>query len=187
MKPGEKIKNLREEKKMSLTDLAQRVQLENNQLQSIEDCSIAPSLGVLIKLSRTLGVRLGTFLDDQINTGVAITRKGEAESTISLSSPESARKDNLYFFSLASQKSDRHMEPFLVDIKPGEPSSPIASTHEGEEFIYVMKGRVSIIYGNGEYILEEGDSIYLDSIVKHLVRSADGEKALLLAVVYLPV
>ena len=186
MNPGEKIKLLREEKQLSLTDLAQRVQLEDYQLQSIEDCSVAPSLGVLIKLSRTLGVRLGTFLDDQINTGVAITRKGEAESTISLSSAESARKDNLDFFSLASRKSDRHMEPFLVEIKPGEPSSPIASTHEGEEFIYVLKGSIAITYGMDEHVLVEGDSIYLDSIVRHLVRSANGEKALLLAVVYLP-
>ena len=79
------------------------------------------------------------------------------------------------------------MEPFLVEIKPDEPSSPIASTHEGEEFIYVLKGSVAITYGMDEHILTEGDSIYLDSIVRHLVRSANGEKALLLAVVYLPV
>lgn len=187
MKPGEKIRTLREEKKISITDIAQRVHLEENQIISIEDGSVAPSLGVLIKLARVLGVRLGTFLDDQLMPGACVTRKGDAEKTISLSGPESSKKENLSFFSLAGKKSDRHMEPFLVEILPGTPVAPIASTHEGEEFIFVLKGSISISYGKDEYILNEGDSIYLDSIVKHLVSSANEEKALLVAVVYIPV
>ncbi len=187
MKPGEKIKALREEKKLLLTDVAQRVQLETAQLESIENGSVAPSLGVLIKLARVLGVRLGTFLDDQVKSGACITRKGDAEKTISMSGPEASKKENLSFFSLARQKADRHMEPFLVEIQPGVPVSPQASTHEGEEFIYVLKGSIAIHYGKDEYILNEGDSIYLDSVVKHQIQSANNEKALLVAVVYLPV
>lgn len=187
MKTGDKIRTLREEKKLTLNDVAQRVSLEVHQLESIENGTVAPSLGVLIKLARVIGVRLGTFLDDQVKAGACITRKGDAEKTISLSGPESAKRDNLSFFSLASQKSDRHMEPFLVEILPGKSVSPIASTHEGEEFIYVLKGSISISYGKDEYVLFEGDSIYLDSVVKHHVRSANDEKALLVAVVYLPV
>ncbi|MDG5801059.1 cupin domain-containing protein [Marinilabiliaceae bacterium ANBcel2] len=187
MKPGEKIRTLREEKQIELSEVASRVQLEVSQLDDIENCKVAPSLGVLIRLSRTLGVRLGTFLDDQVQQGAAITRKGEAEDTSSLSNADVSKKENLAFFSLAKEKADRHMEPFLVEIKPGTPSNPNASTHEGEEFIYVLKGAVTISYGKEEYKLNEGDSIYLDSIVKHQVYSANNEKALLLAVVYLPV
>jgi transcriptional regulator with XRE-family HTH domain len=187
MKTGEKIRLLREERKLSLADVAQRVSLEIEQLESIESGAVAPSLGVLIKLARVIGVRLGTFLDDQLKPGACITRKGDAEKTISLSGPGASKKENLSFYSLASQKSDRHMEPFIVEILPGNPVSPMASTHEGEEFIYVLKGSIAISYGKDEYILGEGDSIYLDSIVKHMVRSANNEKALLVAVVYLPV
>ncbi len=187
MKPGEKIRALREEKKMDISEVAQRLQLDSKQLDDIENGHLAPSLGVLIKLARVLGVRLGTFLDDQVRPGAVITRKGDGDATISLSSSESAKKDNLSFSSLAKEKADRHMEPFLVEIKPGVPSNPFASTHEGEEFIYVLQGSVLVTYGKEEHLLNEGDSIYLDSIVKHQLHSANNDKALLLAVVYLPV
>lgn len=187
MKPGEKVRILRQEKNLAIADVAQRVQLEASQLESIEDGSVAPSLGVLIKIARVLGVRLGTFLDDQPEHGASITRKGDAEKTISLSGSGSSKRENLSFYSLARNKVDRHMEPFFIEILPGIPVSPIASTHEGEEFIYVLKGSVEIIYGKEQYILNEGDTIYLDSVVNHLVRSANNEKALLVAVVYIPV
>lgn len=187
MKPGEKIRTLREEKKLSLSDVAQRVQLEEEQLREIENGAYSPSLGVLIKLARVLGVRLGTFLDDEVKQGAVITRNGEASLTSSYSSAAVTQKNHLSFFSLAREKADRHMEPFLVEIKPGSPSNPFASSHEGEEFIFVMKGAIKIEYGKEEYILKEGDSIYLDSIVDHQIFTANNENALLLAVVYQPV
>lgn len=186
MKTGEKIRTLREDKKLSVDEIAMRLQLDARQVENIENGIIAPSLGILIKIARILGVRLGTFLDDQLKPGACITRKGEGEHTVNLSTPDVDKKENLSFFSLARNKADRHMEPFLVEIHPGNPTTPQASIHEGEEFIYVLKGSVAISYGKDEHILNEGDSIYLDSVVKHLVRSATDEKALVLGVVYLP-
>lgn len=187
MKPGEKIRTLRIEKKLSLSEVAQRIQLEEKQLTEIENGAFSPSLGVLIKLARVLGVRLGTFLDDEVKQGAVITRNGEASLSSSFSSAMVTNKNNLSFFSLAREKADRHMEPFLVEIKPDVPSNPLASSHEGEEFIFVMKGAIKIEYGKEEYVLKEGDSIYLDSIVDHQIFSANNQNALLLAVVYQPV
>jgi quercetin dioxygenase-like cupin family protein len=60
------------------------------------------------------------------------------------------------------------------------------SSHEGEEFIYVLNGNVKILYGNSSYTLSAGDSIYYDSIVEHLVEAADHNPAKILAVVYTP-
>ncbi|MGQ1948194.1 helix-turn-helix domain-containing protein [Geofilum sp. OHC36d9] len=187
MKPGEKIRTLRNDKKLSLDEVAERVQLEINQLENIEEGTYAPSLGVLIKLARVLGVRLGTFLDDEVRQGPVVTRKGEADLSASYTNASAAKNDKLAFFSLAREKADRHMEPFLVDIKPGVPSNPLASTHEGEEFIYVLRGSILIHYGKDLIELNEGDSIYLDSIVNHQIHSANNDKALLMAVVYQPV
>ena len=186
MKPGEKIKTLREEKKIDLMDLAQNVNLDKEQLEGIENCKVAPSLGVLTKLARALGVRLGTFLDDQVRTGAVISRKGDEEASMSMSTSEVNKNEKLAFFSLAREKADRNMEPFLVEIKPGIPSNPFASTHEGEEFMYVLEGSIKVAYGKDEHILKVGDSIYLDSIVKHQVYSANDDTAKVLAVVYLP-
>lgn len=187
MKPGKKIKSLREEKKLSLEEVAERVQLEAAQLAEIEDGKYGPSLGVLIKLARVLGVRLGTFLDDEVKQGAVVTRNGEASLASSYSNAAVNHKNHLSFFSLAHKKADRHMEPFLVEIKSGVPSNPLASSHEGEEFIFVMKGAIKIEYGKEVFELVKGDSIYLDSVVDHQIFSANNEDALLLAVVYQPV
>ena len=79
------------------------------------------------------------------------------------------------------------MEPFVVEIEPSNESDYKLSSHEGEEFIFVMEGSVEINYGKDLYQLEKGDSIYLDSIVAHNIHAAANQKAKLLAVIYTPV
>jgi quercetin dioxygenase-like cupin family protein len=76
------------------------------------------------------------------------------------------------------------MEPFIVDIEGDAEQSK--STHEGEEFIYVLSGKLSLEYGVDSYILETGDSVYYDSIVPHRVLSADKQGLTILAVIYTP-
>lgn len=78
------------------------------------------------------------------------------------------------------------MEPFLIDIAPASDVDFILSTHEGEEFIYVLNGIVEINYGKDVYVLEEGDSIYYDSIVAHHVHAGNGSTAKILGVIYTP-
>ena len=78
------------------------------------------------------------------------------------------------------------MEPFIVEIEPGQKSDYMLSSHEGEEFIYVLDGEIEINYGKEIYTLSKGDSIYLDSIVLHNVHAASKNSARILAVVYAP-
>lgn len=78
------------------------------------------------------------------------------------------------------------MEPFIVDIVPGQSDQLAKSSHEGEEFIYVMEGKITVAYGTDVFELEEGDSIYLDSIVAHLVTTREPH-AKILGIVYVPV
>jgi len=187
MKPGEKIKLQREDKKLDLKEVAQRTQLDEGQLIKIESGEVAPALGTLIKLARVFGVRLGTFLDDQEKRGAVVTRKDEIDSIGNMNASGSQSRQNLAFSSLARQKADRHMEPFLIEVLPDETGEHKFSAHEGEEFIYVLEGTVEIAYGQELHVLDTGDSIYYDSIVEHRVKAVNGQKALVLAVVYLPV
>ena len=78
------------------------------------------------------------------------------------------------------------MEPFIVDIEPAEPSDYMLSSHEGEEFIYVMEGKIEINYGKDIFLLNAGDSIYMDSVVLHNVHAANNLPAKILAVIYTP-
>lgn len=82
---GEKIKSLRTNQEISIQELAERAGLTVEQVSRIEENIDIPSLAPLIKIARALGVRLGTFLDDQTSeAGPVICRKGEADDTIGI-------------------------------------------------------------------------------------------------------
>ena len=184
---GKKIKDFREFRQISRGDLALKANLDPVQLEMIEEKGSVPSLGHLIKISRAFGVRIGTFLDDQEKIGPAIVKKGEEQAGFSFSTKDETAREHLNFFSLAQAKAGRHMEPFIVEIEPTAESDYKLSSHEGEEFIYVLEGGIEINYGKEVYQLKQGDSIYLDSIVAHNVHAVANETAKLLAVVYTPV
>lgn len=85
---GEKIKSLRTNQEISIQELAERAGLTVEQVSRIEENIDIPSLAPLIKIARALGVRLGTFLDDQTSeAGPVICRKGEADDTGSPDKP----------------------------------------------------------------------------------------------------
>lgn len=185
---GHKIKGIRESKNLSVEEIAERSGLSIEQITSIENDQNLPSLGPLIKIARALGVRLGTFLDDNDELGPVVCRAEEREqnSSISFSNDATDARKHMEYHPLAQQKTGRHMEPFIIDINPEKEQEYNLSAHEGEEFIYVMNGEVEIEYGKKKYILKEGDSIFYDSIVKHHVHGAPGKSAKILAVVYIP-
>ena len=185
---GAKIRGLRETKNLSIEEIAERSGLTVEQIESIETDQNLPSLGPLIKIARALGVRLGTFMDDNDDLGPIVTRAADREKdcSISFSNDATDARKHMEYHPLAQQKAGRHMEPFVIDINPEESPEFQLSAHEGEEFIYVMQGEVEIVYGKETYKLGEGDSIFYDSIVKHHVHGAPGKSAKILAVVYIP-
>lgn len=185
---GSKIKGIRESKNLSVEEIADRSGLSIEQIRSIETDQNLPSLGPLIKIARALGVRLGTFMDDNDAIGPVITRSAnrEGDNSISFSNDATDARKHMEYHPLAQQKAGRHMEPFIIDIHPEQTPDFQLSAHEGEEFIYVMSGELEIVYGKETYHLTEGDSIYYDSIVKHHVHGAPGKSAKILALVYIP-
>jgi transcriptional regulator with XRE-family HTH domain len=183
---GEKIRQIRELKKIEIEELAQRCNLDVEQITRIEENKLIPSLAPLIKIARSLGVRLGTFLDDSEQLGPVISRSGDVTKGASFSNNNLKARSHMDFFALAGDKSGRHMEPFIIDIKPADSNDYMLSSHEGEEFIYVLEGSIEINYGKDIYCLNQGDSIYYDSIVNHNVHAAENCDAKILAVVYAP-
>lgn len=185
---GSKIKGIRESRNLSIEEIAESSGLTVDQINSIENDENLPSLGPLIKIARAMGVRLGTFMDDNDALGPVICRAKdrEKESSISFSNGAVDARKHMEYHPLAQQKAGRHMEPFVIDINPEDKTEFNLSAHEGEEFIYVMNGEVEIEYGKEKYTLHEGDSIFYDSIVKHHVHGAPGKSAKILAVVYIP-
>ncbi len=185
---GSKIKGLRETKNLSIEEIAERSGLSVEQINSIENDQNLPSLGPLIKIARALGVRLGTFMDDNDALGPIVCRAADREkdSSISFSNDATDARKHMEYHPLAQQKAGRHMEPFVIDINPEDSPNFQLSAHEGEEFIYVMQGEIELVYGKDTYHLNQGDTIYYDSIVKHHLHGAPGKSAKILAVIYIP-
>lgn len=182
---AKKISTLCSDRNISKQQLAERSGLTIEQLSLIEQSESFPSLAPMVKIARALGVRLGTLLDDMFVNAPVVSRTADHQSFSKISSHFSTGNQHLNFFSLAANKAERNMEPFLIEIHAFNDES-VYSSHEGEEFLYVLDGQVVVKYGTEEYVLMPGDSIYYDSIVEHLVGSANGCSAHILAVVYTP-
>ena len=183
---GYKIQTIRENKNMSRKEVAEQAGLSEEQVTRIEEDIDLPALAPLLKIARAMGVRLGTFLDDQEELGPVICRNMQKEKSISFSTNTPNASRHMEYYSLSKSKSNRHMERFFINIAPAPANEYEMSSHEGEEFIIVANGEIEINYGNETYVLKKGDSIYYDSIVPHHVHAYNNQTASILAVVYVP-
>lgn len=182
---GSRIRQLREQREYTIETLSRQSGCSEEMIAALEAGELVPSLTPLMKLARGLGVRLGTLLDDQSQNAPVVVRAGEAGEVLHFSGNDPTKnKSVLDFHSLAPQKASRHMEPFLIDVHPATGEVRVGD-HEGEEFIYVLSGKIEILYGKDVYCLNAGDSIYYESVIPHHVHALDGE-AKILAVVYAP-
>lgn len=182
---GAKIKGIRALRQVTVEELSERCGLCPAQIAKIEAGEVAASLTPLLKIARGLGVRLGTFLDDSNTCGPVISRMNQQTKAVRFA--DGGERKGLLFHSLAANKNDRNMEPFIIDVYPPEAGHEYSlSSHEGEEFIYVLEGAIEIHYGKELYQIEAGESIYYDSIVSHHVHAAGPSNAKILAVIYAP-
>lgn len=184
-KVGQRIRKFMAEQDITPAELARRTGLEPSLLRSLEEDDVYPSLGPLLKIARALGVRLGTFMDDQVSEDPLIIRRDERTEELSMLRSKD-KPVALRFYSLGKGKSDRHMEPFFVELLPESGKEKKLSSHEGEEFIVVMSGQVELLYGQETHVLQAGDSIYYNSVVPHHVGCHGEEKATIHAVLYIP-
>lgn len=182
---GKRIAEYRERQSLTHEDLAERTGLESEFLRAVEEEDLYPSLGPLLKISSALGVRLGTLLDDQITSDPLIVRRDERTQQFTTHRGAEAPPE-VVFYSLGRGKSDRHMEPFFVELLPESGLDRKLSSHEGEEFIMVLSGQVELVYGRETYSLGPGDTLYYNSVVPHHLGCKGETKAEIYAVLYFP-
>ncbi len=180
---GEKIKELREKKGLSLKDLADLTGFSTALLSQMENHLVSPSLGTIIKLASALGVRVGDFWGETEGEPFTIVRKEERKKVSRFASKDGVKYGYSYE-SLGFDKKDRHMEPFIVTLEPATVKTAKTSVHEGEEFIFVLEGEMEVILGNHTDVLYPGDSIYYDSTIPHKVQCHQDKITRILAVLY---
>lgn len=181
-KVAERVRGYRTRLGLTVEALAETSGVGAGVLAAVEAGEVYPSLGVLVKLSRALGQRLGTFMDDQYAPDPVIVRAGARAGE--RASHKACASGGFSYFPLGRGKTDRHMEPFYIEIAAEAPA-PL-SAHEGEEFIVVVSGEIELVYGGVTQTLGPGDSAYYNSVVQHLVKAAKGQPASIYAVVFMP-
>lgn len=177
---GDRIRRLREEKGISVSELAHLTGFDEDILRDIEENTISPQLGTIIKLSKALDSALQRLLAGEGQLLYAVTRKDERKR-VSRSSSSRGQRSAYAYMSLAPEVKGRHMEALIVELE--EVSDEDRSVHGGEEFIYVLEGTVVFKIGDDGFELAPGDSAYYLSTTPHLLSAKSG-RARILAVIY---
>ena len=185
LRVGEKVRELREKGGLSLQEMAERTGFSSALLSQIENHMISPPLGALIKIAKALEIRVGTFLGEDPREPFSIVRKQERKHISRFASKEGVSYGYSYE-SLGFDKKDRHMEPFLIQLEPATVKSEKLSTHDGEEFIFILEGEMEVILGTHKDILYAGDCIYYDSNMPHKVQCHGEIPTRILAVIWTP-
>ena len=136
---GEKIVTLRTAHHLSSRDLADRCGCDVSVIEGLERGELPASLAPLIKITRALGVRLGTLMDDDENLGPAYIDRDQMEEVERTKSLETTSGGDLSYFSLAAGRPSRHMDPFVITVDPSGEADHELVGHEGEEWLYGME------------------------------------------------
>lgn len=185
LKLGAKIRELRIKNRYTLQDLAVKTGLSKPFLSQIENDHVVPPIATLIKLARALNVSLSYFFQDETTTQkISITRRNERIRIERRPHHEREGMVSYIYESLETKKRDKHMEPFYVEFPPISVEEMNFTTHEGEEFLYILEGKVEFRTVDRVEILEEGDSIYLDSSISHAFRCVGDKPAKAVAVIW---
>ena len=179
---GQRVHRVREEKGLTVEDVAQRTGLSSEYLGQIETDQLSPPLGALIRIAKALDMKFGRFISTGEVKPFTVVRKDERRVISRFTSAKGDQYGYTYE-SLAPDKKDRHMEPFMVTLVPSKARKEL-STHAGQEFIYILEGAMEVILEDYTDVLYPGDSIYYDSSIPHLVRCHGDKETVILAVLY---
>lgn len=158
---GERIKKSRNDKGLSLRELASRVDLSASFLSQIEQGKASPSIENLKKIANSLDVRVSYLIedeDDKVNK--ELVRKDNRKYIESLDS-------NTKMALLTTSNMDKTMEPILYEIGPYGESGRSYYSHNGEEFIFIVEGTLDVYINDEIHSLNPGDSLYFKSNQRH--------------------
>ena len=161
---GNNIRRLRKSAGRMLAAVAQSAGITKSTLSKIERGQISSPISTFIRIADALAVPVSEFfVNIADDPPYDLTRKGEG----SMAMPNGSRIGYAYE-ALAAAMPNKTAEPFLLTTHPDDP--PVEFTHDGEEFIYLLSGRLECRLGDDTFVLRPGDSLYFDPSRKHSSR-----------------
>ena len=172
---GKRLFKLRRSKKLTLKHLANETGLATNVISQIEKGEIMPPVAVILQLSRAL----------EIDSSILL--KEEKKRAGKKSAEDYQKRTEAYTYeTLTPEARHKHLKAFKIFIDPKSEHKSVSYSHLGEEFQYVLKGKVEIMVGENKNVLDPGQSLHFNSSIPHKLRNLSPEKAELLVVLYTP-
>ncbi|WP_059050945.1 helix-turn-helix domain-containing protein [Paenibacillus senegalimassiliensis] len=175
---GEKIRELRRERAWSSTALAEYIDVTPAYISQIERNLVEPSLSVLRKLAKALNVELLALMEYGAPEGVFISTGEQEERTF----PQAHAKYQLRTPAVLKSGEKPDISFMVVKIESGQTDYDEMVCHDFVEFCYVLEGCIEYRTPKRTYRLEEGDSIYIQKNVSHLLYNPGPEVATLVGV-----
>ncbi len=175
---ADRIRGLREITGLSAESLAQELGIATAELRDFESGATDIPVSFLYQAAQRFGVELSSLLtgeEPRLHV-YQLTRAGRGVTV--------ERRRDYGYQSLAFNFVDKRMEPFLITVPPRPESEPVPlSSHPGQEFEHLLEGRLRVVVGGHELLLEAGDSVYFDSSKPHGMKAVGAKPARFLAVI----
>ena len=181
-KIGAKIKNLRRAKKLTLQDVANETGFSTALISQIENNNVSPPIATLSRIAHFFDVKIGHFfIESEEECRFEVLRSNERTIIPKVVSRDGSSQG--YFYeSLSLRKQNKRMEPFLITLNE-KAMNTSTYCHDGEEFLFIMKGSAELLMEDNRIVLNEGDSVYFDSNLKHRLIALDESEVKVMAVV----
>jgi transcriptional regulator with XRE-family HTH domain len=175
---AERLRGLREVLEISIEEMAAACNLPPEKYLALESGTADIPVSILHKIAQVYGIELTTLMfgDEPKMSAYFVTRRGKGISV--------ERTKAYKYQSLAAGFSKRRADPFMVTVHPKPAAEPVClNTHPGQEYNYVISGRMQIRINGKDLILEAGDSIYFNSELPHGMKALDDEEVKFLAII----
>jgi transcriptional regulator with XRE-family HTH domain len=172
---GKKLMKLRKQKQLTLKNLANETGLSTKYISQVEKGEAMPPVAVILRLSRAL----------EIDSSILLAQEKRRASKKSADDFQK-RTENYSYETLTPEARHKHLKAFKVFVDPKSEHKPVTYQHLGEEFQYVLKGKVEVTVGENKNVLGPSDCIHFNSSIVHKLRNIGSEKAELLVVLYTP-
>jgi transcriptional regulator with XRE-family HTH domain len=179
---GARVGELRAKQGITLDQLAASTGFSKGYLSKIENSHKVPPIGTLSRIAAALSTDITSLLNAPTGApdkAFSVVRAHERRSVV-----RGGTAFGYDYVGLADNRREKRMEPFLFTF-PSQIDKYVFFEHEGEEFMFVLSGRVEWQCGGEKLVLEPGDSVYFDARLPHRGRALEGE-ARALVVTYAP-
>ena len=163
---GDRLRELREARNISMRALATRSGLSANALSMIERGRASPSVSTLYKLADALGVSITSFFGSDSDRKQVVFLKGEERTRVSFTRG--------IFEGLGGEQFVGRVEPFLLTLESNANSGPRSMAHTGHEFVFCLRGTLQYQVERQVYELGAGDSLLFAANLKHRWKNSGG-------------